>query len=192
MANQNNESSGVGCGAFALIMGGVFAAIGKSWGLVLLLLGVVVIGVSIWLAYQDKAAKEKERKRKERYAQKASRLFELQEKQSGKSPISITVTTDDNAQYLYNIKGINYCGVTDSMLGDFIGTARALKSNPHDPYAIGIYRGNKRVGFLPGGNSELHTKIMSVGGSVDADGYITKSDDGGCIFYYGKVNLLGI
>ena len=192
MANQNNESSGVGCGAFALITGGVFAAIGKSWGFVLLLLGVVVIGVSIWLAYQDKAAKEKERKRKERYDQKASRLFELQEKQSGKSPISITVTTDDNAQYLYNIKGINYCGVTDSMLGDFIGTARALKSNPHDPYAIGIYRGNKRVGFLPGGNSELHTKIMSVGGSVDADGYIAKSDDGGCIFYYGKVNLLGI
>ena len=105
--------------------------------------------------------------------------------------VSVSVTTDES-DYQYSIKGINFCGIDDSMLGDFIGTARALKSNPHDPYAIGIYRGSKRVGFLPKGNQELHAKIMAVGGSVDADGYIAKDKEDGRTFYYGKVNLLGI
>lgn len=132
MANQNNENSGLGCGVFAIIMGGIFAAIGKGWGFVLLLLGVAVVIASVYLAHQDKAAKEKERKYKERHDQNTSRLFELQEKRAGKSSISVTVTTGDNADYRYNIKGINYCGIDDSMLGDFIGTARALKSNSHE------------------------------------------------------------
>lgn len=92
----------------------------------------------------------------------------------------------------YSIKGINHCGLNDSALGDFIGTARALKSNSHDPYAIGIYIGSKRIGFLPGGNRELHERITALGGIVDADGYISKGNEDGRDFYYGKVNLVGI
>lgn len=93
--------------------------------------------------------------------------------------------------YKYDIKGINFRDLDDSYLGDFIGTARALKSNQHDPYAIGIYIGSRRVGFLPRGNSQLHAEIMAVGGSVGVEGYIARAtDEQGRSFYYGKVNIL--
>lgn len=105
--------------------------------------------------------------------------------------VTVTMTTDEDG-YRYDIKGINFCNIDDTMLGDFFGTVRALKSNTHDPYAIGVYRGNKRVGFLPRGNKELHAKIMSVGGSTGIEGYIAKAEDNGRTFYYGKVNLLEI
>lgn len=192
--NQNNENSGLGCGLFAIIIGSIFAIMGKSWGCALLIFGLIVVVATILFNYQDKVAKEKERKYKERHDQRASRVFELREKknQLDKPTISVAVTTDDDAGYEYSIKGINYRNIDDSMLGDFIGTVRALKSNPHDTYAIGVYCGNKRIGFLPRGNKELHAKIVACGGSVDAEGYIAKADDGERTFYYGKVNLLGI
>lgn len=95
-------------------------------------------------------------------------------------------------QLTFSIKGINYRDLDDSFLGDFVGTARALKSNPHDPYAIGVYIGSRRVGFLPGGNSELHARILDMGGSVDAEGFIDKGkdDEDEHEFYYGRVTLI--
>jgi hypothetical protein len=91
----------------------------------------------------------------------------------------------------YNIKGINLCGLDDSYLGDITGTARTLKSNEYDRYAIGIYVGGKRIGYIPRGNRALYTKIKSVGGCADVEGYISKStDENGRQFYYGKVNVL--
>lgn len=93
----------------------------------------------------------------------------------------------------FSIKGINFRDLDDMMLGDFMGYVRALKSNPHDKYAIGVYVGNKKVGFLPRGNKELHEKIMANGGTAGAEGYITKGEsEDGRLFYYGKVNVLGV
>lgn len=106
---------------------------------------------------------------------------------------TITVTRrEDSQDYTFSIKGINFRELDDSLLGDFVGTARALKSNPHDPYAIGVYIGSRRVGFLPGGNADLHARILEMGGSVDAEGYIAKGtdEDDGHEFFYGKVTLL--
>lgn len=194
MAENGQENNiGCGCGAFLAIVGAVIIALGYN---VALGVGVVVTGIAygLWEMSNTKKQAEKqleEARQRERHNQNASRLFELREKQAGKPALSISVTTDES-NYEYSIKGINFCNIDDSMLGDFIGTARALKSNPHDPYAVGIYRGSKRVGFLPKGNKELHAKIMAVGGSVDADGYIAKDNEDGRTFYYGKVNLLGI
>lgn len=191
---NNKDSSGIGCGLSIIILGGILAAIGKTWGYALLVIGAISIVFSIYSSYQDKATKEKERKYKERHDQSTSRFFELQEnaKRVNNPTINVTVTTDKDSAYEYSIKGINFCGVDDSMLGDFIGTARALKSNPHDPYAIGIYRGAKRVGFLPGGNQTLHAQITAFGGAVNVDGYIAKYNENGRVFYYGKVNLIGL
>lgn len=191
--NEVNNNAGCGCGAFLAIVGVVIIASGYN---IALGVGAVVVGIAfgLWEMAKSKNEAEKqleEARQRERHSQSASRLFELKEKQTQKPTITISVTTD-KSDYEYSIKGINYCGIDDSMLGDFIGTARALKSNAHDPYAIGIYRGSKRVGFLPKGNQELYAKIMAVGGSVDADGYIAKDKEDGRTFYYGKVNLLGI
>ncbi len=91
----------------------------------------------------------------------------------------------------FSIKGINFRELDDTMLGDFMGYVRALKSNPHDKYAIGVYVGNKKVGFLPRGNKELHEKLIANGGTAGADGYIAKGEsEDGRLFYYGKVNVL--
>ena len=89
----------------------------------------------------------------------------------------------------YSIKGINKRGLDDSFLGDFVGTARALKSNPYDPYAIGVYIGSRHIGYFPRDNKELHALLISVGGYVDVEGYVAKGvdDDEGYTFYYGKV-----
>ena len=114
--------------------------------------------------------------------------------QSPAKPVASTterVTEIKPGEYQYNIKGLNLRGLDDSILGDFYGTARSLKSNPHDPHAIGVYVGSRRVGFLPRGNDELWQTIMDRGGIVDAIGYIAKAEDEqtGRPFYYGKVSL---
>lgn len=87
---------------------------------------------------------------------------------------------------------MDYCDINDSMLGEFIGCARALEPTSHDPYPIGVYRGKKCVGYLPAGNEELYSEIMNAGGSVGVEGQIAKSDDAERAYYYGKVNLSGL
>lgn len=107
--------------------------------------------------------------------------------------VDVPVTSLDNPSYKYPIKGINFRELDDTMLGDFMGYVRALKSNPHDKYAIGVYVGNKKVGFLPRDNKELHEKITANGGTAGAEGYIAKGEsEDGRLFYYGKVNVLGV
>lgn len=164
---------------------------------VILAIGWIVLVVSFFPSAKNKEEKrieeerEKARKYAERHDQRASRLFELKEKQK-KGDFEITMTVSDGNDYDYSIKGINFCGLDDSMLGDFFGTARALKSNKYDPYAIGVYIGSKRVGYLPAGNKVLHARLMSCGGS-DVEGYIAKGEgEDGREFYYGKVKLLEI
>ena len=91
----------------------------------------------------------------------------------------------------YSIKGINMSGITDRYLGDFEGAAVAFRDNPYDPYAVGIYINNKRIGWLPAGSVGAHVAIMAAGGTVKAHGYIAKDTDEeeGHEFYYGKVIL---
>lgn len=95
----------------------------------------------------------------------------------------------------YSIKGINMSGIDDRYLGDFEGAAVAYRDNPHDPYAVGIYINDKRIGWLPAGSVGAHVAIMAAGGTVKAHGYIAKAkegeddDEAGNEFYYGKVIL---
>lgn len=89
----------------------------------------------------------------------------------------------------YSIKGINMGRLTDKYLGEHDGTAKAVTDNDYDPYAVAIYVGKKRVGWLPAGCVDVHTAIMELGGSIDAEVYIGKAvdEDDGHEFYYGKV-----
>ena len=105
----------------------------------------------------------------------------------------ISADTFSETGYEYSIKGINFRDIDDTMLGDFEGYVRALKSNRYDPYAIGVYVGNRKVGYLPRDNKDLHKAIMLMGGTAAADGYIAKdSAEDGRTFYYGKVRVLGL
>lgn len=91
----------------------------------------------------------------------------------------------------YSIKGINFRVKSDSLMGDFTGTVRAETDNKYDPYAIAVYRGNMHIGYLPRDNRWLYKEIMSKGGVVHIEGYISKlrDEENGQYFYYGKVWL---
>ena len=89
----------------------------------------------------------------------------------------------------YSIKGINMSGITDKYLGHTDGTAKAVTDNGHDPYAVAVYVGKKRVGWLPAGCIDVHEAIMELGGTIDVHVYIGKATDeeDGHEFYFGKV-----
>jgi len=89
----------------------------------------------------------------------------------------------------YSIKGINKSGITDKYLGHTDGTAEAVTDNDYDPYAVAIYVGKKRVGWLPAGCIDVHEAIMELGGTIDVHVYIGKATDeeNGREFYFGKV-----
>ena len=89
----------------------------------------------------------------------------------------------------YYIKGINMSGITDKYLGGHDGIAKAVTGNDYDPYAVAIYVGKKRVGWLPAGCVDVHAAIMERGGSISVHVYIGKAtdDEDGHEFYFGKV-----
>lgn len=89
----------------------------------------------------------------------------------------------------YSIKGINMSGITDKLLGNHDGTAKAVTGNDYDPYAVAIYVGEKRVGWLPAGCVDVFSAIMERGGSMNVHVYIGKAvdEDDGHEFYFGKV-----
>lgn len=91
----------------------------------------------------------------------------------------------------YSIKGINKSGIDDRYLGSFVGAAVAFRDNPYDPYAVGIFINDKRIGWLPAGSVGAHVAIMAAGGTVKVNGYISKAtdDEDGHEFYYGIVRL---
>ena len=114
----------------------------------------------------------------------------VKKKQAAGARVELSMETTEVPDYPYSIKGINFCGLDDSYLGDFEGTARALKADKYDPFAIGVYIGSKRVGWLPKGNAELHGHILEAGGSVPCEGWISKGNDASHSFYYGRVDVL--
>lgn len=122
-----------------------------------------------------------------RPARKQAGLVNRQTRRSA----SVSMEVNEVPDYPYSIKGINYADIDDTFLGDFFGYVRALKSNRHDPHAVGVYVKNRRVGFLPKGDAQLHARIMALGGSVGAEGYIAKgTGDDGHVFYYGKLDII--
>ena len=99
------------------------------------------------------------------------------------------VTLQRGIEGEYSIRGINRSGITDKYLGHFDGIAEAVTDNKHDPYAVAVYVGKKRVGWRPAGCIDVHEAIMELGGSIDVHVYIGKAtdDDDGHEFYFGKV-----
>lgn len=75
---------------------------------------------------------------------------------------------------MFTIKGLNFY-ITKNNYGVFNGYAEALKNNPYDPFAIGIFHENgKQIGHLPKGNKKLYDYIVKEGGRVHAYGYCAK------------------
>ena len=57
---------------------------------------------------------------------------------------------DNQADLLgYSIAGISFRGLDRSHLGVFEGKLKREENNKHDPNAIAIYRGSKKVGYIP-------------------------------------------
>ena len=171
---QNPSATAGGCGCFLLIIAASVLYTSGYWSwIAACVLGTILILVAI---FGGKAPEEKK--------------HEEQKPEEQKPRVTVEVSTGETGP-TFSIKGINLSGIDDSYLGDFIGSAVALISNRYDPYAIGVYRGRKRVGFLPKGNKELHAKIRELGG-VTVSGYIAKatSEEDGHEFYYGKVTLI--
>lgn len=98
---------------------------------------------------------------------------------------------DDYEDLSFSIKGINYANLDDSYLGDHDGYIKAVTDNPKDPYAIAVYVGRKRVGWLPAGNSQLHEGLLSIGGKAVVHITISKGYDDydDRPFYYGKATI---
>lgn len=100
--------------------------------------------------------------------------------------ISVHMTTDED----FSIKGINYAGLSKEDVGDFSGTLVAVDDNEHDPHAVAVYKGTKRVGWLPRGNEKMHEEIKALGGSMKCRGFIDTDvdEDDGRKFFFGYVH----
>lgn len=85
----------------------------------------------------------------------------------------------------FPIAGAYYRNLPVTMVGKFNGYARSQSDNEYDKYAIAIYNDKgTHLGFLPRGNSCLHSYILNEGTTVHAYGYIGCHNDGGM---YGEV-----
>lgn len=96
---------------------------------------------------------------------------------------------EDEDVEVFTIKGINFANIDDSYIGDHDGYIKAVTDNPKDPYAIAVYVEKKRVGWLPGGNSMMHSELLDIGGRAKVHLTIDKSYDSykRKPFYHGKV-----
>lgn len=93
----------------------------------------------------------------------------------------------DNIEY--SIAGINFRGLNNSHLGPFDGVVVLEEDNPHDPFAVAIYRGRKKVGYIPKRDSiTVHDDISKNGGCSVCSGFIyTFLDENGRERFAGKV-----
>lgn len=73
----------------------------------------------------------------------------------------------------YKIAGINFRHLDDSYIGEFDGFVKLEENNKYDRFAIAIYKGRKKVGYIPrDSNQELHEELSHEGGKASCKGYI--------------------
>lgn len=73
----------------------------------------------------------------------------------------------------YKISGINFRHLDDSHLGEFVGTIKIEEGNPYDDYAVAIYRGRKKVGYIPREHSRaVFDELLKSNGSAECVGFI--------------------
>ena len=91
--------------------------------------------------------------------------------------------------YGYSIAGINFRKLDDSHTGPFDGTLQIEPDNPHDSKAVAIFRGRKKVGYIPKEyNEDVFDCLLKMGGHGPCIGYIhTFFDDEGKKRFAGKV-----
>ena len=91
--------------------------------------------------------------------------------------------------YGYSIAGINFRKLDDSHTGPFDGTLQIEPDNPHDSKAVAIFRGRKKVGYIPKEyNEDVFDCLLKMGGHSPCIGYIhTFFDDEGKKRFAGKV-----
>lgn len=73
----------------------------------------------------------------------------------------------------YSIAGINFRHLDHSHTGPFEGTVKVEPDNPHDSHAVAIFRGRKKVGYIPRDfNEEVFYELLKNGGQAPCSGYI--------------------
>lgn len=103
--------------------------------------------------------------------------------------VPIASDESNNDEEMYDIAGINYRELDDSFLGDFTGTLMAELDNPHDKYAVAIYKDGRHIGYLPRGNRRVWSQALAHDGDMPCHGFIDKGRDEteGRDFYFGEV-----
>lgn len=73
----------------------------------------------------------------------------------------------------FSIAGANFRNLDETHLGEFIGKLKLEPDNPYDKNAIAIYRGRKKVGYIPRGMTILLKEQFKInGGSMECFGFI--------------------
>ena len=73
----------------------------------------------------------------------------------------------------YSIAGINFRHLDYSHTGPFSGTVKVEPDNPHDSKAVAIFRGRKKVGYIPREfNEGVFYELQKKGGQDTCIGYI--------------------
>lgn len=91
--------------------------------------------------------------------------------------------------YGYSIAGINYRKLDYSHIGPFEGTLQIEPENQYDSKAVAIFRGRKKVGYVPKEfNEDVFNELLKMGGHGPCIGYIhTFFDDEDEERFAGKV-----
>lgn len=84
----------------------------------------------------------------------------------------VSIPSNGDGYFYHEMVGMHYRGITPKDFGVYKGKAIAETNNPHDKFAVGIYRDgdNKLVGYIPKdfrgvSNEKIHGEIIQSGGS---------------------------
>lgn len=167
---------------------------------------IVMVGVILWSASQKKEESAIQSRKdsqnavdlslKEMEADSQKWREEFKEK-FGVDPLCDTEQDDfdkwcslhDADTCGYSIAGINFRKLDYSHIGPFEGTLQIEPENPHDSKAVAIFRGRKKVGYIPSEfNEDVFDELLKTGGRGRCIGYIhTFFDDEDEEKFAGKV-----
>lgn len=167
---ESQKEQAIGVGWTAIVIGAILVYTGTTlWGIAAIAIGAIILY--------------------------GARSMGNDDEEEGQTDI-VTATGEivdsgNDDDLTFPIKGLFYRDLEDKYIGESDGYVRALVSNEHDSYAIGVFVGPRRVGFLPRGNYELHTYLMENGGRADAKVSIRRGiDDKGRDSLFGQVTVL--